>query len=353
MARTDPEASAPVRLTAGNGARLELLRSGARVHRLVVPDADGRPRDVVLGHRTAEEYVLTPNQFGATIGRYANRIARGELDIGGVTYRLPVNDRGHHLHGGPEGWDSRAWTVRDRTVDSCTFGLISPDGDAGYPGEVRVEVRYAMSSGETADGSAVSVIEIDHTARTDATTVVAMTNHTYFNLDAGTPGYGVDDHLLTVPADRYTPTDELSIPTGEIAPVDGTPFDFRAPARVGERVRVAHPQVVPCQGVDHNLVIADAPTEELHLAATLTSPRSGLTLTVESDQPGLQVYTGNFLGTPDTPPGRNGEHYRQGDAICLEPQIWPDAPHHAHFPSAVLRPDEEYRSRIRWTFTTG
>ena len=318
-----------------DGLRVELLAYGATVHRLLVPTPAG-PRNVVLGHRTREEYVAGTAFLGATVGRFANRIADGRFDLDGSTYALAVNENGNTLHGGPAGFDTRDWTLASLEESSATFTLLSPAGDQGFPGTVRASATY------TVEGSAV---DVELTATTDAPTPVSLTQHSYFQLDGEGAG-SVDDHTLTVHADRWTPTDERLVPTGELAAVDGTPFDLRVATRLGDAVRTGHAQLLAARGIDHNLVLRGSGMRE---AATLRT--HDLALTLSTDAPGLQVYTGNFLdGTVVGPAGRA---YRQGDGVALEPQAFPDTPNRPGFGDATLRPGETYRRRVRWAFDAG
>ncbi len=317
-----------------DGLQLEVTEYGAAVHRLWVPCAGGR-RNVALGHATLPEYVASTAFFGATIGRYANRIGGGEFVLDSTRLRLDRNERGNTLHGGGGGFDTRTWTtdvVSDRLV---AMSLVSPDGDQGFPGELRATVSYAVDA---------DTVTIELSAVTSQPTVVSLTNHTYFNLDGEGAG-SVDDHLLSVSADGYTPTDTGQIPTGEIAPVAGTPFDLRAPTRIGDVVREDHPQLRTGRGIDHNLVLRGS---GLRKVASLSSPDSGISLTLATDAPGLQVYTGNSLDGSTA--GTSGRVYRQGDGIALEPQAFPDAPNRPEFGSVVLRPGEAYHRTIRWRF---
>ena len=327
------------RLTIGAepGPVVELLTMGATVHRLWVADADGVRRNVVLGHGSVQERLASSDYIGGTIGRYANRIAAGRFELDGQEVRVQTHDRGNSLHGGPDGFDRRLWTVEELDERSAAFSLVSPDGDMGFPGEVTARVRYEV------DGP---VVRITHEATTDSPTVVNLTNHAYFNLDGDGSGV-VDGHLLTIEADDYTPVDESGIPLGAHATVAGTPFDFREPRPIGAAVRDGHPQVRSARGIDHNVVVRGA---GLRRAATLESPASGLRLEVYADQPGLQVYTGNFLDGSRT--SSAGVSYRQGDGVALEPQRHPDTPHHPEWPSAVLRPGDRYLARMEWRFAT-
>ena len=320
----------PVRrltLGAAPGVELQLLTLGATIHRLDVTGGDGVRRNVVLGHPDPATYLASRHYLGATIGRYANRIAHGRLRIDGRETEVGTHDRGHHLHGGPDGFDRRVWQVVEQSsrpgVDRVVLRLDSPDGDQGFPGNLRSEASFEVSA---------SRVRIDFSATTDATTVVNLTNHAYFNLDGAGAGT-VDDHELVVHASTYLPVDASGIPLGDPAPVAATPFDFRRPRRIGSAVRSDHPQVVAARGLDHDLVLDGTGWRRV---AELFSARTRTRLTVHSDQPGLQVYTGNsFDGSG---PAADGGVHRQGDGIALEPQLHPDTPHHGEWPTAVLRP---------------
>ncbi len=304
-------------LTIGSapGPVVEVLTLGATVHRLVVGCGDGVRRNVVLGHPDVAERLASSDYVGGTIGRYANRIAAGRFPLGDRTVVVRTHDRGNSLHGGPEGFDVRLWEVVSHTAGSLELALVSPDGDQGFPGEVTVSVRYSVS------GSTVSV---SMSATTDATTVVGLTNHAYVNLDGEGAG-SIDGHVLAVDADLHTPVDATGIPLGAHAAVDGTPFDLRSPTTI-------------TQAFDHNFVVRG---HGLRRHAALSSPRTSTTVEVWSDQPGLQVYTGDMLGGPRHAP-------RAG--IALEPQLFPDSPNHPAWPSPALEPGETYRSVIEWRF---
>ena len=324
-------------LTVGSapGPVVDVLTLGATVHRLVVTGGDGVRRNVVLGHADAAERLASGDYVGGTIGRYANRIAAGRFELEGREVVVGTHDRGHSLHGGPDGFDRRVWDVVSHDRDEVVLGLVSPDGDQGFPGAVTARVTYRVV------GQAVQVVM---EATTDATTVVNLTNHAYLNLDGEGAGT-IDDHVLTVPADDYSPVDATGIPLGHHAPVEGTPFDLREATSIGGAIRTEHPQVADARGVDHNYVVSGV---GLRLAAVLQSSRTGTRLELHSDQPGLQVYTGNFLD--GTRRSTRGGRYRQGDGIALEPQLFPDSPNRPEWPSAVLHPGERYRSVLEWRF---
>ncbi|GAA5141987.1 galactose mutarotase [Nocardioides marinquilinus] len=339
---TTPEGRDVELLTIGTapGPVLTVLTLGATAHRLEVEGGDGRRRDVVLGHGTVEERLASGDYVGGTIGRYANRIAGGRFELDGREVVVGAHDRGNSLHGGPDGFDRRVWDVVEHDASVVVLRLVSPDGDQGFPGTLTVEVRYEV------DGDTVRVT---HEATTDATTLCNLTNHAYLNLDGDGSG-SADDHLLTVVADAYTPVDDTGIPLGAHAPVDGTPFDLRAPTRVGTASRTPHEQLVTSRGIDHNLVLTGwQPDGLLRHAATLASPATGTTVELWCDQPGLQVYTGNFLD--GSLRSTDGVAYRQGDGVALEPQRFPDSPHHPEWPSAVLEPGERYVARLEWRFS--
>lgn len=318
------------------GPQLHLLAHGATIHRLVVTGGDGVRRDVAIGLPGVAELMDSDTYMGATIGRYANRIAQGRFEVDGTIHQVGRNDRGEHLHGGPDGFDRRPWTLVESTGLAGRLRLVSPDGDQGFPGEVTAEAAFSV----VPDG-----VDLELSAVTTKPTVVNLTSHLYLNLD----GEGsVDDHLLEVPASRWTPVDATGIPLGDHAPVDGTPLDLREAARVGDVVRTRHAQLQQTGGVDHNLVVDGSGWRQV---ARLQSLRSRTVMGLWSDQPCLQVFTANMLD--GTSISRAGALLRQGDAIALEPQLAPDTPNRAGgpgWPSAVLRPGETYRHRIGWRF---
>jgi aldose 1-epimerase len=301
---------------------------GAIVHRLEAPDRWGRRANVALGRPTIGDYRARNEAYlGAICGRYANRLAAGRFTLDGVEHRIPANDGPNALHGGPEGFARREWAVAGED-GALVLRLTSPDGDMGFPGELAVEVRYAVES---------DALRIDYSAETDRPTVLNLTSHLYWNL-AGEAAGSIEDHVLEVAASRFVPIGPGGIPTGELAPVEGTPFDFREPRRIGDRIRDAHEQLALAGGYDHSLVLdaAAAPAARLH------DPASGRLLEVTTTEPVLHVYTGNYLD--GTLVGTGGRLYRAGDGIALETQHPPDAPNHPAFPSTVLRPGEHFRS---------
>jgi aldose 1-epimerase len=317
-----PDGRAVHRLVLGTapGPVLHLLDLGATTHRLELTAPDGVRRDVLLGLPTVGARLASTDYLGGTIGRYANRIASGRFELDGAEVRVGAHEHGNHLHGGPDGFDRRLWDVVTLEASAATLQLVSRDGDQGFPGEVTARAAFEVDAGG---------VTITLTARTDAATVVNLTNHAYFNLDGAGEGT-VDDHLLQVAGDAYTPVDPAGIPLDGHAPVDGTGFDFRGVHPLGSTV------------LDHNYVLRGA---GLRAVAVLASPVTGLRLEMLTDQPGLQVYTGDGLGLR-APEASAGLRPRSG--IALEPQLFPDSPNHPDFPSAALRPGEVYRSTIRW-----
>ncbi|MFF9601218.1 aldose epimerase family protein [Streptomyces sp. NPDC014684] len=327
---------------ANGGIRMKVLSYGGVVQTLEVPDARGRHANVVAGFGDIDDYVAKSPYFGALIGRYGNRIGKGRFTLDGTTHQLSVNDGENSLHGGAKGFDKRVWDVEPFT-EGADVGLrlyyTSVDGEMGYPGTLRSKVTYTLTRrGEW---------RIDYEAITDRATVVNLTSHVYWNL-AGEGSGTIEDHELTIAAARYTPTDAGLIPTGELARVAGTPFDFRRAKRIGRDIRAGHEQQVLAKGYDHNWVLDKGITARPEHVATLRDPRSGRTLRIATDQPGLQFYSGNFLDGTLT--GTGGRTYRQGDALCLETQHFPDSPNHAAFPSTVLRPGQTYRTSTVHTF---
>ncbi|MER6032612.1 aldose epimerase family protein [Streptomyces sp. NPDC101169] len=324
------------------GIRMKVLSYGGVVQTLEVPDARGRHANVVAGFADLDDYAAKSPYFGALIGRYGNRIGKGRFTLDGKDYQLSVNDGVNSLHGGAKGFDKRVWDV-EPFADGSDVGLrlyyTSADGEMGYPGTLRSKVTYTLTRrGEW---------RVDYEASTDRATVVNLTSHVYWNL-AGEGGGTIEDHELTIAAARYTPTDSGLIPTGELARVAGTPFDFRRAKPIGRDIRAGHEQQVLAKGYDHNWVLDKGLTARPEHVATLRDPRSGRTLRIATDQPGLQFYSGNFLDGTLT--GTGGRTYRQGDALCLETQHFPDSPNHPSFPSTVLRPGRTYRTTTVHTF---
>jgi aldose 1-epimerase len=336
-----------------HGLRVDLCDYGATVVNLFVPDRHGRPADVTLGFARVADYVTLSPYFGGIIGRVGNRIAHGRFTLDGRTHSLATNNTPGgipcHLHGGTVGFDKRFWTLAAAEPDRVRFTLHSPAGEEGYPGNLDVAVTYAL----TADNA----LRLDYEARTDAPTIVNLTNHAYFNL-AGEGNGTILDHVAQFHAEAYTPVDAGLIPTGEIAPVAGTPLDFRTARRIGDRIAADHPQLRFGRGYDHNFVLdrptappgAAGPSSAPQLAATVVEPTSGRVLEVHTTEPGLQFYSGNFLAGAF--PAKHGHVYPYRGGFCLETQHFPDAPNRPEFPPIVLRPGETRRSTTLYRFAT-
>jgi aldose 1-epimerase len=293
--------------------------------------------DVALGYDTLDTYLIKPNPYiGAVVGRYGNRIALGKFTLDGKTYQIPINNGANALHGGPVGFDQYVWQAQE-LPDGVEFTHVSPDGDMGFPGTMTATVRYTLK-GDT--------LRIDYSAKSDKDTVVNLTNHSYFNLHGDEKG-NILDLKIEINADRYTPVDAGLIPTGELAPVAGTPFDFRKPEVIGARIDADNEQLKLAGGYDHNFVL-NGKLGTLHLAAIVTDPVSGRKLTVETTEPGVQFYTGNFLDGTFT--GRHGVKYEKHAGFCLETQHFPDSPNHPDFPTTELKPGETMHSTTTFTF---
>lgn len=335
-----------VTLKAANGVSATILSFGATLWKLDVPDRDGKVADVLLGYDDIASYEKRPNYWGATIGRYGNRIANGQFSLDGKTYQLPQNDHGQSLHGGGKGWDVQNWKVeqvKSGPVATAVFTLVSPDGDSGYPGTVKTKVTYSLDE----KGNLQIVFE----ATTDKPTVINMTNHAIFNMAGeGAPRDAIQE-LLTIPAGHYTPVNDKLIPTGELRDVTGTAFDFRKARVVAEGIRDGKDeQIVMGRGYDHNFALDKGVTKTPELAARLEDPVSGRVLELLTTEPGVQFYAGNFLD--GTFIGKNGHLYRMGDGIALEPQKFPDSPNHANFPSTRVDPGKPYKHVMIYRVST-
>jgi len=334
-----------VELSNADGVAVRIMALGATIQSLHVPDSEGNSEDIVLGHTTAAEYLLQPQYFGSSVGRYANRIAGGKFTLDDVTYSLETNDGPNHLHGGERGLDKVMWAIESADGGSPARAVLtytSPDGDGGYPGALQVRAIFTLSD--------ANELAITYEATTDQSTIVNITNHAYFNLAGEAGNADIMGHELTLNADRYTPVDATLIPTGELLSVEGTPFDFRSPQPIGARVRDGRDQQMRYgRGYDHNFVINDA-DGTLRQAAVLHDPGSGRVMEILTTAPGVQFYSGNFLD--GTTVGKSGRVYRQGDALCLEPQVYPDSPNQPDFPSARLDPGETYTNAMVFRFTT-
>jgi aldose 1-epimerase len=332
-------------LTNANGMEVKITNYGGIITSIVVPDRDGEMADVTLGFNTLDDYLAGHPYFGCITGRYANRIARGVVIIDGQMYRLPLNNGENSLHGGEKGFDKFVWDAEEVQSEYGTglkLSRTSPDGEEGYPGNLMVEVTYSLTENNE--------IRIDYHATTDAPTVINLTNHAYFNL-AGEGSGTIEGHELQINASNYTPVDETLIPTGEIAPVAGTPFDFTSPHPIGERIREGHDQIVIGRGYDHNFVLdrSSPDDDSMIVAARVVEPESGRVLEISTTEPGIQFYSGNFLDA--TLVGASGQTYRQGDGFALETQHYPDSPNHPDFPSTELRPGEEYATTTIYAFS--
>ena len=304
-----------------------------------MPDRKGQVNNIVLGRSSLKDYEAGHPYFGALIGRFGNRIANARFTLDGKQYTLAANDGPNGLHGGKKGFDKVVWTGKD-TPAGLELTYLSPDGEEGYPGNLTTKVVYSLND--------QNELRIDYSATTDKTTVVNLTNHSYFNL-AGNGAPSVENHLISINADRYTPVDKNLIPTGELASVAGTPFDFRQPKQIGGGIRSSHPQVVLGRGYDHNFVINRTDNTSLVLAASVYDPATGRAMDVLTTEPGIQFYTGNFID--GTLVGSSGGLYRQGDGLCLETQHFPDAPNQPDFHSTVLKPGETYHSTTVFRFS--
>jgi len=326
-----------VTLTNDHGVSATILTYGATLQSFVGPDRNGGSADVVLGYDDLAGYVDHPNYFGVTVGRYANRIAGGRFDLDGQTYQLPLNDDPNSLHGGGQGFDKKVWRVVEvggEAVPRVVLALTSPDGDLGYPGQLDATVTYSLDN--------AGALTIAFAAETSRPTVINMTNHALFKLAGeGAPG-GIEDHRLTIPASAYTPVNAALIPTGELRTVEGSLFDFRAPRRIADGLRDGRDEQIRLgHGYDHNFALDKGATPDPQLAARLEDPASGRVLEVLSTEPGLQVYSGNFLD--GTLLGKGGHLYRMGDGLALEPQKFPNAPNEPAFVSARIEPGRPYR----------
>jgi len=329
-------------LTNANGMEVCVTNYGGRIVSIMVPGRDGAMHDVVLGFDSIQAYLPENNlsDFGASIGRYANRINQGIIVINGDSIQLPQNNYGHCLHGGPTGWQYQVYDAQQPNDSTLVLTIASPDGDNNFPGNVTATTTYTL----TGDNA----IDIAYSATTDATTVINMTNHSYFNLN-GNPDQSITDNLLTVNADYFTPVDSTFMTTGEIAPVAGTPMDFTAAKEVGAEIdNYDYVQLRNGNGYDHNWVLNTA-GDDSQVAATLVSPSTGIMLEVLTNEPGIQIYSGNFLDGTVT--GKGGKVYNQRSAICLETQHFPDSPNKPEWPSVILEPGQTYNSHCVFRFS--
>ena len=341
----DARAVEAVELVNAGGMRATVIAYGATLQAMHVPGRSGMLADVTLGHASLAEYIAQSQYFGSSIGRVANRIAGGRFALDGADYQVPCNNGPNALHGGPGGIDKALWVIVDTGEMPAPFVRLahtSPDGDQGFPGTLKVTAEYALHD----DGT----LAIAYHASTDRPTLVNLTNHAYWNLAGEGAAASAMDHVLTIPADHFLPTDESAIPTGAFAEVGGTPFDFRQPCVIGARVGdTGHEQIRIGAGYDHSWVVARERSTEPRLLARLAHPPSGRVLEVHSTEPGVQFYSGNFLDGSAT--GKTGRAYGRGHGIALEPQMFPDTPNRPQFGTIRLVPGEEYCHRIRFRFT--
>ncbi len=330
-------------LTNAAGMEVCVTNYGGRIVSVMVPDRDGNMKDVVLGFDNVANYadkVNTPSDFGASIGRYANRINQGRIVIDGETIQLPQNNFGHCLHGGPDGWQYQVYDAVQPDKSSIVLTMHSPDGDSGFPGEVTAVVTMTLTDD--------NAIDIRYEAETTAKTVVNMTNHAYFNL-SGDPTRRVDDHLMQINADCFTPVDSTFMTTGQILSVENTPMDFRQPCAIGSDIKnFEFQQIRYGNGFDHNWCL-NTKGDDSQVAARVVCPETGICLEVLTDEPGVQFYSGNFLDGTCT--GKNGVVYNQSVAFCLETQKYPDSPNKPEWPSAYLEPGQKYTSHCIYRFS--
>lgn len=323
-------------LTNKNGVSVSVMDYGATIVKILTPDRNGKLDDIVLGFDRFSPYLHSTTYFGATVGRYANRIAKGQFQLGRTIYHLPINNGPNSLHGGLRGFDKYVWKVEPVESDTpaVRFSRLSHDGEEGYPGNLFVSVTFSLNDDNE--------LRIAYEATTDKPTVINLTNHSYFNLAGGGT---ILDHVLTLHANAYTPVDATLIPTGEIKNVAGTPWDFLNPTPIGLHLKETGGKPV---GYDHNFVLQKSFFSNWAVAAEVEEPKSGRTLTVTTDQPGVQFYTGNFLDGTLT--GAGGDVYRQYTGFCLETQHFPDSPNHDNFPSTVLNPGDTYKTATVYAF---
>ena len=324
------------------GASVSIINYGGIVTSLKVPDRNGKLADVVLGFKTLAEYEKPGPYFGALIGRYGNRIANGEFTLDRKTYHLARNNNGQSLHGGLKGFEKVIWNatpMETKQGPSLKLTYVSKDGEEGYPGTLSVTATYTLTN--------KNELKIVYRATTDKATVVNLTHHSYFNL-AGQGSGDILDHVVTIHAKKYTPVDKVLIPTGKLASVKGTPFDFRNPTPIGTRINEQDEQLKNGKGYDHNWV-ADKLSGHLGMIAKVEDPKSGRVMEVISTEPGVQFYSGNFLDGSIT--GKGGKVYNFRNGFCFEPQHFPDSPNHKNFPSTVLRPGETYKNTIIYRFS--
>ncbi|MDF9832295.1 aldose 1-epimerase [Ereboglobus sp. PH5-5] len=321
------------------GVEICATNYGARIVSWLAPDRGGNMEDIVLGYESVQDYIDSKEPyFGAAIGRFGNRIANGKFTLDGVEYTIPINNAPNALHGGPAGFQSIVWDARQVNPATVEFRLLSKDGDQGFPGNLAVTMTYALTDDNE--------LKISYRATTDKPTVINLTHHSFFNLHGAGNG-SVNDHILTINADNYTPVSSALIPTGEMASVSGTPMDFRQPTVIGARVDADFEQLKNGAGYDHNWVL-NKPGGGLQFAAKIIEPKSGRVLEVRTTEPGMQFYGGNFLNA--SLKGKGGKTYDARTAFCFETQHFPDSPNQKNFPSTVLRPGETYTQECVYKF---
>jgi aldose 1-epimerase len=328
------------KLTNKNGVEAEISNFGGVVQALKVPDKSGKFADVVLGYDKLDGYVTDKSSFGALIGRYGNRIAKGKFTLDGHTYTLATNDGPNHLHGGLKGFNKKVWSAK-QSGNSLVLNYLSKDGEEGYPGNLNVTVTYTLTDDNE--------LKIQYDATTDKPTVLNLTNHSYFNLSGQDAGE-ILEHELTLHADKFTPVDQTLIPTGELRDVKGTPFDFTKSTAIGARINGTDEQLKFGRGYDHNFVLNGGITKTPRLAAEVYDSKSGRVMQVLTTEPGVQLYTGNFLD--GTVHGKGGHVYNYRNALCLETQHYPDSPNHSNFPTTELKPGQKYHTITIFKFST-
>lgn len=330
-------------LTNNNGLTAQLTDLGATLVALKTPDRDGNLADITVGYDTLDGWVNDRSYMGATVGRYGNRIANAQFNLDEKTYTLAANNGPHHLHGGAVGFNKKLWSAQTFETDNAAgarFIYVSPDGEEGYPGKLTCVVTYTLDDNDN--------LRIDFEAMTDAPTVVNLVHHTYWNL-TGDPSNSILDHRLRLLADGFTPTDPTGIPNNGIQPVDGTPFDFTNATPIGQRINGDHPQLINGKGYDHSWAVNGKPGK-LRTAAVVTEPTTGRVMTIQTDQPAIQFYTGNYMD--GTSIGKDGTPHDHRTGFCLETQLFPDSPNQPELSSALLMPGQTYTHTMEHTFTT-
>lgn len=328
-------------LTNKSGSEITVTNYGAKIVSLMVPDKNGQLTDVVLGHPTIDDYLTSEEPyFGAVCGRTGNRIAKGRFTLGGISYQLAVNNGPNALHGGIKGFNAVVWEVKRLSGSSIELFYLSPDGEEGYPGNLSVTILYTLTED--------NALDILYQAETDQTTILNLTNHSYFNLSGqGDPSVG--DHQLLLNADLYLPTDETAIPYGDPAPVKGTPMDFTEPHSIGERIDENFEQLIFGSGYDHTFVLNKTALGEYTYAGICESPKTGIKMEIYTTEPGLQLYTGNWMSGNFA--GKQGRHYPRRSAVCFETQHYPDSINKPQYPTVILHPGEQFHSRTTYRFS--